>query len=119
MAAFPAYAQLLYPGYAENLESVVDRSTHDTGAPLQRPRATRAMVTRPVAYALDSLADYQAFMVWYAVDIRHGTDWFDWTDPLGNQVKQARIVVGSFQPTVALESSLTHWTVRFELETWR
>jgi hypothetical protein len=89
----------------------------EAGPPKHLLTASRQMITRPVQYELDSKADYQSFIAWYRNDISRGADWFDWTDPVDDTVKQARIVEGKVEAT-PLDKALINWVVSFDLETW-
>lgn len=118
MAAFPAYALLLFDPQADRApQPAVDRTEMERGPPKQLPRATRAMVRLPVQYILKTQADYLSFVTFFNDTLRKGADWFDWTDPAGNVVRQARIVGGEirYRPT---RRDLERWIVSFELEYW-
>lgn len=117
MAAFPAYLRLYRDPFAEKPEDGAQRTEMESGPPKQRVVASRVMVLRPVKYALDSKADYQSFTTWYHTTINR-VDWFDWTDPVDSVLKQARIVVGSFEGGKPLDKNLRFWDVTFTLETW-
>lgn len=118
MAVFPGYAKLYRDPFAEQPQAVVVRTQMEKGPPKQRRRASRQMVQRPVRYALESNTDYQNFMVWYRIAINHGADWFDWTDPVDNAVKPARIVAGTFTGGSPRDKALRLWDVTFTIETW-
>lgn len=90
MPTLPTAAHILLDGFAEQRESALMRTEMESGPPKQARIKTRVMVTRPVILRFDSRADYQAFIVWYRDTIHEGADWFDWTDPVSNTVKNGR-----------------------------
>lgn len=117
MAAFPAYAKLLLEGFGENPEPAVLRTEMESGPPKQAKIKSRVMVARPVIYALDSKADYLAFIAWFKTGVNYGSDFFDWTDPLDGLVKNARIVGGKIEAR-PINGALSQWRVSFSLENW-
>ncbi len=118
MAAFPAYAKFLRDEFGEVDASALIRTEMESGFPKQTKVSARAMVTRSCVVVVDSLADYNSFMVWFRTTINMGTDWFDWTDPVDNTVKLARIVSGSLGKREPANKALTAWKMPLTLETW-
>lgn len=97
MATFPSYARILLPGYGEEPDYGVLRSSMDDGLAKQRPRRTLAIVTRDVNIMVRSKADKNLFDAWVKTDINGGAGWFDYYDCLDNTTKQARIVGGKYK----------------------
>lgn len=116
MPSFPSYAKLLADGYAEQRDSALLRTEMEDGPPKQARIRSRVMVTRPVTILLQSKADYQSFITWFSVDLDEGADWFDFTDPVSNTVKQARFVGEGL--TAMPTSALQVWTISAKIETW-
>ena len=118
MAAFPAYAKLVFNGFQRERDTAVVRTPMDGGLPKQAKVRSRVMVTRPVIYQFDSLADYNSFITWFTTTINRGVSWFDWTDPVDSTVKQARIVGGKLDYERPRRKNLDRWEVGFKIETW-
>ena len=116
MATFPAYAQLLATGFAEQRESALLRTEMESGPPKQAKIKSRVMVTRPVTILLSSKADYQSFVEWFSTAIDEGADWFDWRDPVSGAVKQARFVGGGIEATPS--GVFSAWTINTKIEAW-
>lgn len=115
MPAIPVYAKL--HKFPFEPESAVLRTEMESGPPKQAKLRSRVMVERPVTYSLDSKADYLAFMTWVRGTINRGVSWFDWTDPLDNVTKLARIKGGKVSYK-SLNAALSFWEASFVLETW-
>lgn len=117
MDTFPAYAKLLFDGYAEQRESALLRTEMESGPPKQARIKTRVMVTRPVSIWLQSKADYLSFVAWFSDTLDEGAGWFDFADPVSGTTRQARFAGGGLdaQP---VQASLTDWTVKAKIETW-
>lgn len=117
MATFPTAAKLLHDPYRVSREPAVQRTDMESGPPKQAKLRSRVMVTREVRYALDSIADYNAFIAWFNTDIARGAAWFDWPDPIDDSVKQARIVGGVIEEEQP-NKTLDVWLLKFRIETW-
>lgn len=117
MPAWPSYAYLLLSGYGESRASALLRTEMEDGPPKQARIRSRVLVTRTATVQLRRLADYQAFVAWYADELNEGALWFDFTDPLTGALKQARFVGGA-----ALEASVQDsrqlWNIPVKIETW-
>jgi hypothetical protein len=118
MAAFPAYAKLAFDGFARERDTAVVRTTMESGPPKQAKIRSRVMLTRPVVYHFDSLADYNSFITWFTTTINRGASWFTWTDPVDSVPKEARIVGGKLEYERPRRKNLDRWEVGFKLETW-
>jgi hypothetical protein len=116
MATFPTAAKLLHD-YRVTREPAVQRTDMESGPPKQAKIRSRVMVTREVRYAFASLTDYNAFITWFNTDIARGASWFDWTDPVSDTVKQARIVVGAIEEEQP-NKTMDVWILKFRIETW-
>ena len=116
MAAFPSYAKILYDGYAEQRQSALIRTEMEDGPPKQAKIRSRVMVTRPITVLLQSKADYLSFITWFSETIHEGADWFDFTDPVSQTVKQARLVGDGIEGRP--KSGMLAWTISTSLETW-
>jgi len=117
MSVFPSYAELLISGYGEKRESVLLRTEMESGPPKQARIKSRVMVERAVAIRLMSLADYQAFVAWFALDLDEGAGWFDFNDPVSGVSKPARFVGGGLEATPTT-ARLNGWTINAKIETW-
>ena len=118
MAAFPAYGRLSGK-YGEKPTSAVLRTEMESGPAKQAKIHSRSMVTRAVTMIFTS-TEYTSFMTWFRDSISRGADWFDWTDPIDDTLKQARIVKGELEADSfsKSEGDLLSWEVKFLLETW-
>ena len=116
MATFPAYAKILAAGFAEQRESALLRTEMESGPPKQAKIKSRVMVVRPVSILLQSRADYMSFVEWFSETLNEGANWFDFTDPVTNTVKQARFVGGGLEASP--QAGLTLWTIDTKIETW-
>ncbi|MCE5182351.1 MAG: hypothetical protein LLG15_11165 [Betaproteobacteria bacterium] len=117
LPSFPSYAVLLFDGFSEKPEPNIDRTEMESGPPKQMPKSSRAMETRHVKYRINSRAEFLSFKDWHRVDLKQGSAWFSWADPLDLVTKKARIVGGKIEPK-ALRHDLEKWDVDFDLETW-
>lgn len=116
MATWPTYAKFLADDFAVRRESALRRTDMETGPAKQARVRSRVLVQRSGQVLLESKADYLAFIDWYAEDIAEGAAWFDWTDPVDNTLKTARIVAADLEQTPL--AALTIWRVRLTIETW-
>lgn len=117
MAAFPNYAILLFDGFKRVRDPGVIRSPTEGGMVKQRVRFSRVLVERPAIVHLRTLADYNNFLTWYETTIKR-VDWFDWTDPVDGQVKQARIKGGLLQSEDPQRKMMDRWKIPLTLEVW-
>ena len=117
MASFPSYAVMLVEGASQQRATAIQRTQMESGPPKQLKTRSRVMVTRPAAALFKSLADFNSFITWFQTTINYGADWFTFTDPVDSSSKNGRIVsqLDSEEPS---SSELTHWVVKFKLETW-
>ena len=117
MEAWPAYAKIKFENFAENRDSGLMRTDMETGPAKQVRIKSLVMVTRPVKIRLESLVNYQAFVVWFSTNINEGADWFNWTDPVSGAVKIARFAEGGLKAQ-PLAGTLGYWEISQSLETW-
>lgn len=117
MPTWPAYAAILFDGYAEEPEPAVIRTEMESGPAKQAMVRSLVTIQRPVKALITSNADYQSFMTWFRTDIKRGALWFDWTDPVDGQVKQARIVGGKIDPRPQ-RKDMSRWHIGLRIETW-
>jgi len=97
MATFPSYAVIVQGGYSESPDYGVIRSEMDGGLAKQRPRWSKAIVTRDVTIEVVTKANKGLFDAWAKTDLNGGAGWFTWTDPLDDIAKQTRIVGGKYK----------------------
>jgi hypothetical protein len=118
MATFPSYARILVDGFGEQRESALLRTEMESGPPRQARVRYRVLVTRPVQIYFESLADYDAFVVWFRDTLHEGADWFDWTDPVRGTVKQGRFN-GDGIEAIPVAGSNDLWVIRsLKIEVW-
>lgn len=117
MPTFPAYGKLAFENFQRDRESALQRTQMESGPPKQLKKLSRVMIDIPVIYHLDSAADYSSFITWFQNTINYGADWFDWTDPVDNVVKPARIKNGKLAETPR-RKVLDRWKIGFTLEIW-
>lgn len=118
MAAFPAYAKLLFiGGYAEEPASAVRRSESEDRFVKQLQTVSKVLVARAVVYRLGSKVDKANFKTFVDVTLHRGADYFDWTDPADDAVKLARIVNGKVKYT-ATRKVMDIWRAEFQVETY-
>lgn len=118
--AFPNYGKLKLAPYNENPESAIRRTTMETGPAKQARIKSRVMVDRSVVIRYTG-TEFASFKSWFkSSDCNWGAAWFDWTDPIDNTVKQARIVNGAYtaNPRSAGDGAPVEWDVALTLETW-
>lgn len=116
MSSFPSYAKIALAGFAEQRESALMRTQMESGPPKQAKVRSRVMINRPVSILLSSLADYQAFVLWFSQTIHEGADWFDFTDPVDGTTKSARFVGGGLDAVPS--DSKNAWSIKTNIETW-
>jgi hypothetical protein len=117
VAAFPAYAVPLFDGFGQERESAVARTSFEDGMVKQLRTTSRVLLQRSITYGFRSKSDFQAFIAWFQNDIDHGAQWFDWTDPVDNEVKLARIA-RALEREEPATPTLDFWRVRMVIETW-
>lgn len=99
MAAFPATQKYEWRGLQQSRKSVVERYEMERGIAKQRRIASDTVVSMELTMHFDTLAAAVAFeRTWFDVTINAGQDYFDFTDPVGNVVVQARCVGGLLGP---------------------
>lgn len=113
MSSFPLYAKVIMEGFSETSDYGVLRTQMDGGIAKQRARWTKPVVTRDVQILCSSVSLKISFDDWIRNDLQGGVSWFDFTDPVSNQVKQARIVDGK----VSWSSLGMVWVAKCQLET--
>jgi hypothetical protein len=114
----PTYVKIRADGFMQQRQSAVLRSEMDSGPPKQSKIYSRVLVTRPVRFLIESAANYAAFITWFNSDLNRGAEWFDWTDPVTDTVRLARIVGGQLNEERPLTPAMTHWEISCTLETW-
>lgn len=116
-ANFPVYAVLLQDGFGVKRDSGVARTPMEDGMAKQLKTKSRVLVKRTVNYGMKTLANYQAFILFYQTTLNFGADWFNWVDPADGATKLARIVseLGGEKPDTPM---LDFWVVSFTIETW-
>lgn len=97
MATLPSYVKILEGGYGEESDYGVLRTEMDGGIAKQRPRWSKAIVTRDVTLEVYGTTEKASFDTWAKTDLNGGAGWFSWTDPLDSTSKQARIVGGKYK----------------------
>jgi hypothetical protein len=117
MATWPSYAEIKGEGFAENAQSALERTEMESGPPKQVRVRSRVMVQRPVKVLIRTAANYASWLTWFRTTIRHGADWFDWTDPRDSTTNSARIVGGVTTNELAA-GVLGQWLLSMTLETW-
>lgn len=117
MAAFPAYAKIIFDGFMQDPQPAVSRTDMEDGPPKQFKRRSRVMVERPVTVFLNSKTDFDNFHTWFKTDINRGASWFDWVDPYDSATKQARIKGGKISEKPR-RKALDLWAVAMIIETW-
>ncbi len=114
MATWPSYATIA--SIAEKPQSAMLRTKMESGPPKETKVRSKQTILRPITVHLASLTDYQNFTAWIRVTLDRGKDWFDWTDPVDGQTKQAKIVNGLYEGDPA-GNTLQTWHVQITLET--
>lgn len=118
MASLPSYVKIRLEGFAEQRESALLRTEMESGPPKQVKIKSRVMVTRPVVLEINTLANYNAFVVWFRDTIHEGADWFDWLDPVSNTTKQVRFSGGGLD-AAPVSGTAGYWLIRgMKLEGW-
>lgn len=118
MATLPSYVKVLLAGFGERRESGLLRTEMESGPPKQLKIKSRVLVTRPVRLRVENNTNYLAFLAWFATTINQGADWFDWTDPVTNTTKSARIVGGELGVAQPLAGVRGGWVIPCQIETW-
>lgn len=98
MATFPTYVKCVVGTYEEDRAPVVLRSEMERSVPKQRRMASDTMTTVKLTMQFASVAQNDAFELWFDSQIGSGTDWFSWTHPRTGAVVQARVVGGVLGP---------------------
>lgn len=91
---FPAYARIVASDYADQPD--YGTLTSDLpGLPTQRSRWSSPIVTRTVTVLVMNRNDRTAFDTWMREDLRGGSGWFQFLDPVGHVQRLGRIVDGT------------------------
>ena len=117
MATLPSYVTVLFDSYQQTRESGVLRTEFENGPPRQARFKSRVMITRAVKLYVSSNANFQAFETWFADDIEQGAMFFNMTDPVKGTTIEARFVGGTYS-AVPLSSSMNHWQINCQIESW-
>jgi hypothetical protein len=121
MPAWPTYAKLLFEGFGEQRETAAKATEMESGPPKVVLIKSRVMVRRPIRAFLTTTADYLAFLTWFETDLKQGTLWFDWYDPVRKVTKKGRIKggeLGDSSPLAPLKIN-AGWIIPMTLETWQ
>lgn len=121
MATWPTYARLKFRPFAEQRESGLLSTEMESGPPKVVVVKSRVMVRRPVEVGFRGRADYLAFLSWFRTDLKQGSKWFDWLDPVTNTVRQARIAKGELGDASPVRPLSVDggWRLTLTLETWQ
>jgi hypothetical protein len=114
---FPAYLTLADKDFAEQPDQAVYRTQVEGGLPKLLQKFSLTLVKRPVVYLAGTNADYQSFKTWVRATLKNGADWFNWTDPVDNVLKLARIENGAFKGS-PWTPMLDKWEISMTIETW-
>jgi hypothetical protein len=90
----PSYACIQLSGYSESADYGVLRTDMD-GLAKQRPRWSKPIVTRTLRLSVGEKANKIAFDGFVRNDLAGGSGWFNFTDPVDEQLKQGRFVAGT------------------------
>lgn len=117
MPVFPAYAQFVRDGFKPQREKNALRTPFEDGYIKQAPINSRRLTSAPVKYLLRSEDDRLAFDAWIERELRFGTAWFAWIDPMGGATRRARIRDGEveYEP---LTNRFDEWAATFVIEYW-
>jgi len=115
VADFPAYAKLRMDGLQRVRPAGAIRTPMEGGLAKQRKFPSKVLPTLQAIYTFDSKADYNSFLTWYETDVNR-VGWFNWTDPVDNVVREARIVGGALRYEKPLRRTLDMWDIAFTLE---
>ena len=114
---FPSYAKILFDGYAQQRESALLRTEMESGPPRQAKVKSRVMITRTVNIHLKTQAEFAAFETWYANDLKEGSIWFNYADPVTGTTKEARFVDGGYSAKFKTKV-YGSWIVSAKIESW-
>lgn len=118
MPTWPTYAKLRRAPVTEDHATALQRTDMEGGLPKQAKVMSRVLVGRELDYTLASNTDYQAWVTWFRHTIGYGAAWFDWRDPVTQQIVQARIRNGKFAATCSDLVQGDPWVLRLTIETW-
>lgn len=113
---FPSYLEFQSSGYSIEPTSNVHRSTMEDGKIKQARRNQKQRVIRSVQY-LATAAEFESFKTWYKNDSFFGAKYFNWTDPVEDTTKDARMVDGLYQAT-PLNTRMHYYYITLKLETY-
>lgn len=113
MATFPA-GKITFSGFKRQRVSSVNRSDMESGPAKQALRSSRDYIRFPVTYLFTDV-EYDAFDLWVDATINK-VGWFDWTDPVSDTVREARIVNGDISEASPLNPQMDRWVVKFMIE---
>lgn len=118
LPTFPAYMKPLRDGYKVQRSGNVLRTEMEGPIPKERPVNSKAIRRVSITFAVDSKADYNAFIAWLDTSpMARGVGWFTWTDPYDAVAKRAKIVKGIDGITeTPLNTALTMWNLSMTLE---
>jgi hypothetical protein len=113
---FPAYGSIQFSGYNEKPRPIVYRTTMEGGPPKQARQYSQTFVERNITYRF-SASEFVQFKTWFYDTALHGSQWFNWNDPIDHTNKEARIVGGqiNFAP---MNARALYWMVSFVLESY-
>ena len=117
MATLPSYVKILFEGYSEQKESGIIRTEFETGPPRQARFKSRTMKTRNVQLYIETNANFQAFETFFIEDLKQGSLFFNFTDPLTGQTSEGRFVGGLYS-AAPLGVPPDRWFISCQIESW-
>lgn len=122
ITTFPEYATLLLQGHDYVPQVELQRVLYDDGAVRQARLTSRVHVHRNVEYTLCGANQLKSFKQWWLNDLRKGSRYFLWKDPISERVGDDQYSYGRFfegkVEYTALDPTFDVWSARFVLELW-
>ena len=115
--SLPSYVTILRDGYQHERESGLLRSEMESGPQKQVRIKSKVMVVRTCKFFFETLANFEAFELWYSTVLKEGSLWFTFQDPVSKTTKTARFVGGGFTAS-PMGDDISAWQATVKIETW-
>lgn len=115
VAAF-AYTKFFSSEMAVQNQPSVRRTVMSDGLPKQAQRYSRTLEQFSMVYFMSN-AQFVSFRSWWDSTANHGTEWFNFTNPITDAVEDGRIINGAYT-AVPFTGQQTHWRISMVVESW-
>ena len=114
--AFYAGGKAMTGTYTESIRSNVLRTQMEGGIEKTAKRFGKAQITHNITYLYDA-SEYAAFKTWFKDTAKYGALFFNWTNPITDDIVDARISDGTYQ-VAPVNARGNYFYVQLNIETY-